>query len=145
MKENSKAYMCSGFFTIDKEGSDNQRHLDFYVPGEKKMFSFKLEKKVEKVPVEMAIEKIPKKLESDFDFEFEEIEKMVRDQMQKQKIANKLQKIIISLQSIGGKNMLVCTAFISMLGLLKVHIDLKKKKIILFEKKSFFDMLKRVK
>jgi len=29
--------------------------------------------------------------------------------------------------------------------LLKIHIDLKEKKIILFEKKSFFDLMKRVK
>ena len=31
-KENKDAYFCSGFFSIDKQGRDNQQHLDFYIP-----------------------------------------------------------------------------------------------------------------
>ncbi len=145
MKENSKAYMCSGFFTIDKEGEDNQIHFDFYIPDIKKMFSFKLEKDIEKIPVEMITKKIPLEIELNLDFNLEDVEEMIVDEMKKKDIKNKLQKIIFSLQNIKGKNFLVCTAFVSMLGLLKVHIDLEKKKIILFEKKSLLDLIKRVK
>lgn len=36
IKENKEAYSCSGFFTLDKEGSDNQRHIDFFRPFPKK-------------------------------------------------------------------------------------------------------------
>ena len=139
MKENSKAYLCSGFFTIDKEGKDNQIHVDFYIPDSKKMFSFRIGKKIEKIPVEMITKKIP------LEIKLEEVEEMIVNEMKKKDIKNKLQKIIFSLQNIKGKNFLVCTVFTSMLGLLKVHIDLKEKKIILFEKKSFFDLIKRVK
>lgn len=145
MKENSKAYLCSGFFTIDKEGKDNQIHVDFYIPDSKKMFSFRIGKKIEKIPVEMITKKIPLEIKLDFDFNLEEVEEMIVNEMKKKDIKNKLQKIIFSLQNIKGKNFLVCTVFTSMLGLLKVHIDLKEKKIILFEKKSFFDLIKRVK
>jgi len=145
MKENPKSYMCSGFFTIDKEGKDNQIHFDFYIPGIKKMFSFRLEKDIEKVPVEMITKKIPLEIKLDFDFNLEDVEEMIVDEMKKKDVKNKLQKIIFSLQNIKGKNFLVCTAFISMLGLLKVQIDLKEKKIILFEKKSLLDLIKRVK
>ena len=145
MRENPKAYMCSGFFTIDKEGEDNQRHIDFYIPDTKKMFSFRLEKKIEKIPIEAMTKKTPPEIKPGFDFNFEDVEEMIIDEMKKQDIKNKLQKIIFSLQNINGKNFLVCTVFISLLGLLKVHIDLKEKKIILFEKKSFFDLMKRVK
>jgi hypothetical protein len=145
MKENPKAYMCSGFFTIDKEGKDNQRHFDFYIPDIKKMFSFRLEKEIEKIPVELITKKIPPEIKLGFDFNFDEVEKMIINEMEKQNITNKLQKIIFSLQNINGKNFLVCTVFISMLGLLKIHIDLEKEKIVLFEKKSFFDLMKRVK
>jgi hypothetical protein len=64
--ENPKAYLCSGFFTLDFEGSDNQRHLDFYIPDKKEMFSFKLDseqgKGIEKVPVEMISKEIPEKI-----------------------------------------------------------------------------------
>jgi hypothetical protein len=145
IKENPKAYMCSGFFIIDKEGKDNQIHIDFYIPNIKKMFSFRLEKKIEKIPVEATTKKAPLKIKSDVDFNFEDVEKMIADEMEKQDIKNKLQKIMFSLQNIDGKNFLICTVFISLLGLLKVHIDLKEKKIVLFEKKSFFDLMKRVK
>jgi len=145
MKENPGAYLCSGFFTIDKEGKDNQKHLDFYIPKSKKMFSFRIEREIEKIPIELIIEKIPLKLKPDFDFNFEQVEEMIVNEMEKQNIRNKLQKIIFSLQNINGKNFLICTVFTSMLGLLKIHIDLKEKKIILFEKKSFFDLIKRVK
>ena len=145
MKENPKAHLCSGFFTIDKEGKDNQIHVDFYIPNTKKMFSFRIGKKIEKIPVEMITKKIPQEIKLDFDFNFEEIEEMIVEEMKKQNIKNKLQKIIFSLQNINGKNSLICTVFISMLGLLKIQIDLEEKKIILFEKKSLFNLVKRVK
>ncbi|GAF78191.1 unnamed protein product [marine sediment metagenome] len=32
IKENPDAYLCSGFFVIDKEGKDNKQHFDFWVP-----------------------------------------------------------------------------------------------------------------
>lgn len=145
MRENSKAYLCSGFFIIDKEGTDNQRHFDFYIPESKEMFSFKLENQVEKTPIEMTIPKIPEKIDINFDFDFKEIEKMIQEEMGKKNIDKKIQKIIISLQNLKGKNFLICTVFIAMLGLLKVHIDIEQNKIVLFEKKSLFDMMKRVK
>lgn len=145
MKENPEAYLCSGFFTMDKEGKDNKRHFDFYVPKTKKMFSFKMEDGVEMVPIDIILEKIPEKLDIDFDFEFEEIEKMLEDEMKKQEIKSKIQKTILSLQDLKGKPFLVGTIFISMLGLLKVQIDISDMKIVEFEKKSLFDMIKRVK
>lgn len=145
MKENPEAYMCSGFFTMDKEGKDNKRHFDFYIPETKKMFSFKMEDGVEMVPIDIILEKVPEKLDIDFDFQFEEIEKMLEDEMKKQEIKSKIQKTILSLQDLKGKPFLVGTIFISMLGLLKVQIDISDMKIVEFEKKSLFDMIKRVK
>lgn len=145
MKENPEAYLCSGFFTMDKEGKDNKRHFDFYIPKTKKMFSFKLEDGVEMMPIDIVLGKIPEKLDIGFDFEFEEIEKMLEDKMKEENINSKMQKIILSLQDLKGKPFLVGTIFISMLGLLKIQIDISDMKIVEFEKKSLFDMMKRVK
>jgi peroxiredoxin family protein len=146
--DNPEAYGCSGFFTLDKEGSDNQRHIDFYLPLEKKIFSFKLQEEgIEKVPMETISEKIPESISfENVDFNFENIEEIILKKMEEQKIKNNLQKIMISLQNFGGKKILVCTVFISMLGILKVHIGLegeKEGKISLFEKKSFFDIVRK--
>ena len=100
-----------------------------------------MENNCRKVEIEQLEDKVPEKLELNFDFDFNEIEKLVLDKMEVEKIKSKIEKMLFSLQNIKGKNLLIGTVFISMFGLLQVHVDVKKNKVILFEKKSFFDML----
>tara|TARA_Y100000310_G_scaffold27990_1_gene26614 strand:+ start:7190 stop:7696 length:507 start_codon:yes stop_codon:yes gene_type:complete len=144
MKENPNAYFCSGFFVIDKDikNSDNKIHFDYYIPNSKKMFSFQLENGIKIVALEKIDEKIPEKISGEYGFEFEEIEKIIEERMKKENLKNKIQKIMLSLQKIDGKNCIIATVFISMLGMLKVNISLPNKEITNFEKKSFFDIMK---
>lgn len=142
IKQNPKAYPCSCFFVIDLEGKDNKQHFDYFISSTKKMFSFKLEENISKVPVEMIDNKTPNKISLNYNFDFEEMQKLIQTKMQEENIKNKIQKMLFSLQKVKGKDVLAGTIFISMMGILQVHIDIIKKKIILFEKKSFFDMLK---
>jgi len=144
-KENPEAFLCSGFFIIDKQGQDNKQHFDFYLPSERKMFSLQLEERIKIVPIELLNDKIPEKILLNYDFDFKDIEKMIIDEMERQNIKNKIQKILLSLQNLDGKDFLVGTVFISALGLLKINIDISQKKITKFEKTSFFDMVKIVK
>ena len=67
---------------------------------------------------------------------------MIEDRMQKEGIKNKVQKYLFSLQKTDEGHVLIGTVFISSLGLLKVGINLEKKEIFSFEKKSFFDVMK---
>jgi len=96
-----------------------------------------------KIPVEI-IDKtfVYTPLNGDFDLTFEKLEKMIRKEMEKREIKNEIQKIIFAVQNKDGTDFFLCTIFISGLGLIKVYIDGKKKKIVEFEKKSFFDILK---
>jgi len=142
MKENSGAYLCSGFFVIDKEKSWDEYNFDYYVPSIKKMFSFKLGKGIELVPIDMFDKRVPEKLSLDCDFKLEEIENIVVKRMEQENIKNKIQRLLFSLQNLDRKAFLVGTVFISGLGILKMNIDLSTKKITDFEKKSFFDMMK---
>jgi len=142
IKENKEAYPCSGFFVIDLGGNDNKQHFDYFIPSTKEMFSFKLEDKGKKVPIEISEGEPPEKLSLNQDFDFKEIENLILKEMEKRKIKNKIQKIFLSLQKTKGRNLLIGTVFISMMGLLSVQIELPQKEIILFEKKSFFDMMK---
>lgn len=143
VKENPKAYFCSGFFIIDKEGIDNQRHIDFFEPEKKRISSFKLGEKIEILSSDIIPAQIPLKIDSKINFEFDKIENIVLKEMEKNNVKNKLQKIMISLQKFKGKEMLLCTVFVSMLGILKIYIDLKKNKVVLFEKKSLFDIVRK--
>lgn len=148
-KENKDAFLCGGFFIIDLENlknPENKSQVDFFVPSSKKMFSFKLDGGVQLIPVEQFdSQRIPEKVPDNIDFDFDEIDEIVRKKMRDEKMNNKLQKIIISVQNLEKKTYLLCTVFISGMGILKVHISLGDKKITLFEKKSFFDMIKMVK
>lgn len=161
VKENPDAFLCSGFFVIDKgdgneslttspkrgqsKGNDNKQHFDFWLPKSKKMISFQIEDGCKKVALDEAGAVVPAEISQDCDFDFEFIEKLIAGEMFEQKISNKIQKFLLSLQNTDGKNMIIGTVFISGMGLLKVNIDINEKKIIHFEKKSFFDMMKIVK
>jgi len=144
-KENKDAYLCSGFFSIDRQGKDNQQHLDFYVPSEKKIFSIKLEKNIELAPLENYDERIPEKLKENLDFDFDEIENMIINKMKEENVNKQIQKLLFSFQNMKGKNFLIGTIFISGMGILKVTISLDENKIISFEKKSILDMFKIIK
>lgn len=145
IKENKDAYPCSAFFVIDLEGKDNRQHFDYLVPSTKEMFSFKLESNGERVPIDLIDKKLPEKLPLNYNFDFKEIEKIIREEMEKREIKNKIQKMMFSLQKAENKNLIIGTIFISMMGLLNIQIDISQKKIILFDKKSFLDMMKIVK
>ena len=146
MKENPDAFLCSGFFIIDKTGKEgNKQHFDYYIPSVKKMFSFKMEPEIEKVPIEMFDNKIPEKILVNYDFDFQDIEKKIVREIEKKGIKTEIQKILLSLQKLKEKDFLVGTVFISALGMIKINISLPDKEIVKFEKKSFFDMLKIIK
>ena len=117
--------------------------MDYFVPSLDKMFSFKLKEGVEKSPIENYGESfVPEKIHKDFDFDFDEIEKMIEEKMVEEKVGKKVEKILLSLQNKDGRNYLIGTVFITGLGMLKVRIDLEGKKVDGFEQKSFFDILR---
>ncbi len=147
-KENPKSYLCSGFFIIDLEAKnpEDKYHIDYYIPETRKTFSFELENGVKLVPLELRDEeKVLERVSMKNHFDFDEIKELVMDEMEKNKITNKIQKIIFSLQNLEGKDMLLGTVFISGLGLIKVNIEVDNMEITDFEKKSFFEMMKIVK
>jgi hypothetical protein len=156
-KENPKAFLCSGFFSIDKKipqknkesKADNQQHLDYYIPELKKMFSFKLDQNpIEMTPIDhfgYIDEKDIKKISDNIDFNFEELEKIIEEKMEHEKINKKIEKILWSLQNKEGKEFLIGTVFISNLGMIKISYDLQEKKLVDFQKKSFLDFIRIVK
>lgn len=141
-EENPDSYLCSIFLSIDKEKDSNQIHFDFFVPKTKKMTSFQLNGEIKNVPMEIYDEKIPEKISLDFDIDFWEIERMIAYRMEKEGIKSKMQRIVLSLQRLNGEDFLIGTVFISMLGMIKIRINARKKEILEFEKKSMFDILK---
>lgn len=146
ISENKDAFLCSAFLAVDKKGNDNKQNIDYFVPSLNKMFSFKLDNKIELVPVEdYGKEFKPEKIPDNLDFDFDYVEKLIEGEMFEKKITNKIEKLLLSVQVKDKKIYILGTIFISGLGLLKVKIDLNEKRIVDFEKMSFFDMIKIVK
>ena len=144
VKKNPKAYPCSSLFILDLEGvgKGNGVHFDFWLPKEKKMNSFRVGEEIQFSEVENFDNRPYEEISVRHDFSFEEIEKLIYDRMLKEDVRGKLQKILFSIQKLEGKEFLVITAFLSNLALLKVTFSLDEMKIVTFEKKSFFDMIK---
>ncbi len=146
ISEHKDAFLCSAFIAIDKKGNDNKQNIDYYVPSLDKMFSFKINDGIELVPVEDYGKGFnPEKIQDNLDFDFNYIETLIEGEMFEKKIKNKIEKLLLSVQAKEKKVYVLGTIFISGLGLLKVKIDLNEKRIINFEKMSFFDMVKIVK
>ena len=145
LKENPKAFLCSGFFVISKENKkgekDEKTHLDFFSPEKEKVFSFDMNDNGKIIPLEN-FEKNPERISENCKLDFEEMEKLILEEMEKQKIKTKIQKLIFSLQAKDKKDFAIGTAFIPMLGIIKFEIDLQKNKVQNMEKKSLFDLVK---
>ncbi len=141
MKENKDAFLCSCFFLIDKEEGKDKQHLDFYIPSSGKMFSFPLENESDATPIDLGENKGFSPLSEENDFNFKDVEKMIQEKMEEEKMNNTIQKMLFSMQNVDGKDVLIGTIFISSLGLLNVTIDLTKKEVKDFKKRTFFDMM----
>jgi len=140
-KENPKAYLCSAFIVVDKEGKNNKIHLDYFIPEKKEMVSFHLSDEISKVPLETYDDKIPEKVLLNGSLSLGEIEEIIENKMKVENLTNKIQKIILSLQKINGEDILAGTVFITMLGMIKIKINAKNKNVVDFEKKSLMDIM----
>ena len=143
-KEFSDAVLCGGFFVIDKEGNDNKQHFDFFIPSLKKSFSFKMENNIQGDFIENFGEKQPQLVSDRYDFDFEQIEEIIVNAMKQHDVENRIQKILLSFQHLDGNDYLIGTVFISGMSLIKIQVDLTNMNFVDFEKKSFFDMIKKV-
>lgn len=144
-EENPNAHLCSGFFVIDKEGKDNKTHLDFFNPEANELISFQLHEEIKKIPLDNFDKRTFEEISLELNFDFNEVEELIQKEMKKREIKSKIQKTIFSLQKQNNEEILFGTIFITGFGLLKTSISLKENKILDFEKKSFFDMVKIVK
>ncbi|MDP2628875.1 MAG: hypothetical protein Q8P15_03185 [Nanoarchaeota archaeon] len=141
VKEKKGAFPCSGFFLIDKEEKKDKQHFDFYIKENGKMFSFQLENNAEMTPVDVKEQKIPAQISLEHDFDFSDIEKMIEKKMEDEKMNNKIQKILLSLQNVEDRDYFMVTVFITQFGLINATIDIEKMEFKDFKKRNFFDMM----
>ena len=140
-KETPESYLCSVFLEIDQEKGKNSVHFDYFSENSGKIISFQMENGIKIVEMENFSQTKPEKMPEDAEVNFNLLEDLISERMSSEGIKNKVQKIILSLQKVSGKETLIGTVFISGMGLIKVKIDVESWKIVEFEKKSFMDII----
>jgi hypothetical protein len=143
-KKYTKAYLCAAFFVLDYlEEKHNEVGIDYYLPDEKKIMTFKLGKEVQATQLDV-IKKdfVPQPITENAKLDLDQIKGILTDEMHNRTITHEIQKLIVILQKIEGKLIWNCTGFLSGLVLLKAHIEDESKSVIFMEKASLFDFIR---
>ena len=142
IKENPKASPCFIFFSLDKKGVDNKQQFDFLAGKKILRFHFENNSHIEEINIKDS--QPSKKLLLNYNLDFDELEDKILDRMEKEGVKKDIQKMMLLIQNIEGKDTITAIIFVSGMGLLKSKIDAKSLNILEFENKSFFDMFKVV-
>ena len=151
MKEDSKSYLCSLFFTRDYQEKKNETQVDFYSPKKDVIISFKVDKKVERIRLDKKAETIahkkfiPKPLGNKIKMGIEEIRPTLMDEMHNRSMADEINKLMVVLHIMDERIVWNCTGFLKGLGLIQAHVEDESESVLFMEKKNFFDLLKFVK
>lgn len=151
MKEDPQAYLCSLFFTRDYEAKQSETQVDFYSPKKDVIVSFKVDKKVERIPLDKKAETIthkkfvPKPLGKSIKMDIEDVKPMLMAEMNNRNIASDINKILVVLHIADERVVWNCTGFLKGLGLLQAHLEDESESVLFMEKKNFLDLMKFVK
>lgn len=143
-KKNKKAYLCAGFFVLDFELGKNLHHIDYYIPSNKKIATFALDKGIKMKISEAVTKKKPEKLEGKSKTDLDALKEIIEDEMKNRTVTEEIKKIIAILYSVEGKKLWHINCILSGFGILKVHLDDESSSVIEFEKTSLTDIMRKI-
>ena len=143
-KKHSDAFMVAGFFILDFESGQNVHQIDYYVPSEKKIAAFTLDKHITIQLLDLLNKKAPEKLDTKTNIDLEAIHGIIEDEMKNRNITEEIKKIIAVLQNVGGKKIWSINCILSGMGLLSAHLEDDSKTILKMEKKSLFNYMQKM-
>jgi len=144
-KKYDDAFMIAGFFILDLESQNNLHQLDYYVPKEKKIAAFTVDKGVTMQMLDMINNKlVPEKLDIQTNIDLDALPGILTDEMKNRNITEEIKKIIAIVQTVEGKKIWNLNCVLSGMGILKAHVDDESKTVLKMEKSSIMDYLKKV-
>jgi hypothetical protein len=144
-KKHDDAFMIAGFFIIDLETNNNLHQIDYYVPKEKKIAAFTVDKGVTMQMLDMMNNKLtPEKLDLKTNIDLDALPGILGDEMKNRNITEEIKKIIAIVQTVEGKKIWNLNCVLSGMGLLKAHVDDESKTILKMEKSNIMDYLKKL-
>lgn len=144
-KASPDATLCAGFFILDFKEQRQSYALDYITDSGKDLFSFNYDlagdtismKQEELIQGQKKLEEVNPRVK----VEIEDLKNIVEEELKKNKILNKLEKIIAVLQNENEKTIWNLTCMCDGFAIIMVHVDSKELNILKFEKKSLFDFV----
>src|SRR3989344_7906751 len=138
------SFMVAGFFVLDLEVKQNVHQLDYYVPSERKIAAFSLDKHVTVQLLEMVGDKKPEELDIKTNVDLDALEGILKDEMKNRNMTEEIKKIIAVLQTVDGKKIWNLNCVLSGMEILKAHIEDNSKTVLKMEKISLMDIMKKI-
>ena len=143
-KKYKDAFIIAGFFVLDYETGQNLHQLDYYVPSERKIAAFSLDKKVTVQLLDTINNQVPEKLDTKTKIDLDALPGILQDEMKNRNITEEIRKIIAVLQTIDGKKLWNLNCVLSGMSILNAHVDDDSETVLRMEKKSIIDYIKRM-
>ena len=144
-KKYEDAFMIAGFFILDLETNNNLHQIDYYVPKEKKIAAFTVDKGVTMQMLDMINNKlVPEKMDMQTKIDLDALPGILEDEMKNRSITEEIKKIIAIVQTIDGKKIWNLNCVLSGMGILKAHVDDESQTVLKMEKSSIMDYIKKL-
>ena len=144
-KKHSDSFMIAGFFILDLETGQNIHTINYYVPSEKKIAAFTLDKGITMQMLDMMNSRIvPEKLDIKTNIDLDALHGILEDEMKNRSITEEIKKIMAVVQTINGKKVWNLNCVLSGMGILKAHVDDESQTVLKMEKASFLDYVKKL-
>lgn len=143
-EEHKDSFLVAGFFIIDLELGKNIHQIDYYLPKEKKVAAFTLDDAVKVQIMDILTDKVPEELDIDTKTDLDELKGIIEDEMKNRNMTESIKKIIAVIQNIEGKKTWNLNCILSEMSLLRVHVEDESKSVLMMEKSSLLDLMKKV-
>lgn len=138
------AFLIAGFFVIDFETGQHLHQIDYYVPSQKKVAAFTLDKNVMVQLLKTLDKKMPEKLNIKTKTDLEALHGIVQDEMKNRNITQEIKKMIAVVQNVKGKVIWNVNCILTGMDVLKVHVEDTTQTILRMEKISILDIIKKL-
>lgn len=143
-KEHPDSYLVAGFFVLDYEGNKHVHQLDYYVPKEKKVAAFTLDKGIQLQLLSLMKAEVPEQLEHRTHIDLFALKGILEEEMKNRMISETIHKNIAVLQTIKGKKLWTLNCVLSGMGILKAVIEDETGSVLKMEKTSIMDYVKKM-
>ena len=143
-KKYNDAFLVAGFFVLDFETGQNIHQIDYYIPSDKKVAAFTLDDKVVLQIMDTMTDKIPEKLDIQTNVDLDALKGILEDEMKNRNITEDIRKIIAVIQTIEGRKVWILNCILSGMEVLKAHVDDESETVLMMEKASVLDYIKKM-